>query len=257
MSEYFDIDKRAKMDVPYINDMISFADIPKKACVLDVGCGSGIVAKCIKDKRQDVVLYGLDLNSDYIIANQEKYSDTNIKFLTGDVFSMDFSDGYFDVIFSRYMFETMSMENRKKALKEMVRVLKNDGSIVIYTNITEILVPARPGKSMMKVWNSMKHINDLLGSRNGKMIEFIDYLYRHYTVKVLPVYKDSISPGNQFLIDYYKYTENEKRNLKSNILVRIGLLSEEDLLRYNRDLLEWLSNDGYTYQLQGVLKISK
>lgn len=62
MTEYIDIDKRAKMDIPYINDMISFADIPEKACVLEVGCGSGIVAKCIKDERQDVELYGLDLN---------------------------------------------------------------------------------------------------------------------------------------------------------------------------------------------------
>ena len=120
-----------------------------------------------------------------------------------------------------------------------------------------MLMPAKPIKSMSKIYNAMKKINHFMREKSGEMMDFIDYLYKNYNIKIHPVFKDSICPGNKFLKEYYTYTENERKNLSNNILVKTRLVTENDLLAYNQDLCNWLDSNGYTYQLQGIIIISK
>ena len=102
--------------------------------VLDVVCGTGIVA-CEYAKLVNHVT-GMDLTPAMIeqakILQKEKELD-NIDWRTGDVSILPFNDNSFSIVVTRYSFH--HMHNPKVVLKEMKRVCKPGGKILV-TDVT-------------------------------------------------------------------------------------------------------------------------
>lgn len=106
----------------------------KGANILDLGCGSGRFSIGAAQAGFNVI--GVDITPDAINAAQqkaEKLGIKNVQFLVGDMTALSFKDETFDYVFCpRFSINAVAtFSQRKKAIEEMARVVKDDGSIFI------------------------------------------------------------------------------------------------------------------------------
>lgn len=100
--------------------------------ILDVGCGTGEFAVKLKKHKKDARVFGIDISSDMInIAKAKAKVNANIDidFRLGDVDHMPYEDNYFDYITCAHSFH--HYPHKKKAMREMFRVLRNNGKVMI------------------------------------------------------------------------------------------------------------------------------
>lgn len=96
--------------------------IKKGEKILDLGCGSGIVAKAFQDFFQAKVI-GVDINDKRVV---------NIPFQIIDGENLPFKENEFDICFISYVLH--HSKNPEKLLKEAKRVAKK---IIIYEDLPE------------------------------------------------------------------------------------------------------------------------
>src|SRR5437879_11802782 len=111
--------------------LVAFAGIQADHRVLDVGCGTGVVA--ITAQRRGAKVTGLDLTPELLKRAQENaaVADADVAWHEGDVESLPFGDGAFDVVLSQ--FGHMVHPRPEIATREMLRVLKPGGLIAFST----------------------------------------------------------------------------------------------------------------------------
>lgn len=112
-----------------VNNLINFND---GEVILDFGCGSGNL--CFFLSKKCNTIFGLDAKSDAIdfankIKKEKKYENCN--FLFNESSKLPFYNEYFDKVFLLDVIE--HIENPRSILKEIKRVLKNDGVLVTIT----------------------------------------------------------------------------------------------------------------------------
>ena len=95
--------------------------------LLDVGCGTGNVLALIKDKF-NVKVSGIDLSEGMIKKSREILGE-NVDLKVGDSENLLWVDDTFDVIICNASFH--HYPNPVAVLKEMRRVLKTDGRVII------------------------------------------------------------------------------------------------------------------------------
>lgn len=96
--------------------------------ILDAGCGTGEFAMKLKSCKKEASVYGLDISPDMIRIARAKF-DGEIDFRVGDVEHMPYEDNQFDYLTCSHSFH--HYPHKKKAVKEMYRILKNKGKIMI------------------------------------------------------------------------------------------------------------------------------
>ena len=95
--------------------------------VLDLGCGNGRLFELFKDG--DIEYVGVDNSKKLIEKAREKYGD---HFKAADILNLPFQNNYFDSIWTIAVFHHIpSKQLRLEALKEMGRVLKKNGRIIM------------------------------------------------------------------------------------------------------------------------------
>ena len=97
--------------------------------ILDVGCGTGIFTRDVLSLEVEVT--GLDLSLPMLKQAIRKISGNTFNGLVGDMKSLPFSDGTFDKVFSMTAIEFLG--DAKEAVKELGRVTKKNGTIVLTT----------------------------------------------------------------------------------------------------------------------------
>lgn len=109
--------------------ILKYSNPKKNENILDVACGSGELAIKIASNGSNV--YGIDLDKKEIeIANRvSKREKLNCEFTIGNAEDLPYENEYFDKIVSSCALE--HFKNDEKALKEMNRTLKSNGSIVL------------------------------------------------------------------------------------------------------------------------------
>jgi tRNA (uracil-5-)-methyltransferase TRM9 len=98
--------------------------------ILDYGCGNGRLLEILNDKKVDYT--GADISGELIKLAKQKYAGKNAKFnkITSSG-SLPFPDNYFNVIISIAVFHHFPENYAKKMAKELHRILKPGGKIVI------------------------------------------------------------------------------------------------------------------------------
>jgi ubiquinone/menaquinone biosynthesis C-methylase UbiE len=97
---------------------------------LDIGCGVGVPASIINEKKKDVETWGVDISGDVIEANKKEMPYA--KWFQGYAESLKFlPNNYFDVIFSGEVIEHMT--DPSHLFEESYRLLKSGGKLVIST----------------------------------------------------------------------------------------------------------------------------
>jgi len=96
--------------------------------VLDVGCGTGSDLK--QYHQAGCKIHGVDLSSGMVKIAQKKYGDS-ADFRVCDASEMPYQDETFDLILAVITFHEMSQSKREGVLGEMIRVLKNEGHMIM------------------------------------------------------------------------------------------------------------------------------
>ncbi len=117
---------------PWASYLVERANPQTGECVLDIACGTGIVARNIAPhvgSKGNVV--GLDVNPDMInTARTIAESDhIPIEWHVSPAEQLSFPNENFDLILCQ--FGLMFFRDRRVALKEMHRVLKSDGRVIL------------------------------------------------------------------------------------------------------------------------------
>jgi ubiquinone/menaquinone biosynthesis C-methylase UbiE len=111
--------------------LVKFAGISPGLRVLDVACGTGVVA--ITAARMGANVTGLDLTPELLerARDNSQIARLEIEWHEGDVEKMPFKNGTFDAVLSQY--GHMFAPKPELALSEMLRVLKPGGTIAFST----------------------------------------------------------------------------------------------------------------------------
>lgn len=96
--------------------------------VLDVGCGNGRFFKIFKEEGMDYV--GVDFSSELVKIAKDKYPEGN--FRQADGLDLPFSGNSFEAVVSiAVLHHIPSFDLRLKFLKEIKRVLKDEGIVIL------------------------------------------------------------------------------------------------------------------------------
>ncbi|WP_435348704.1 class I SAM-dependent methyltransferase [Haloarchaeobius sp. HRN-SO-5] len=117
---------------PWADLLVEYADLHPGERVLDVGCGTGIVARrAASQVRDDGVVVGLDINEAMLDVARETSSEVRpaIEWRLGDATDVPFGDESFDVVFCQQALQFVP--DPAAALREMHRVLSPGGRLVV------------------------------------------------------------------------------------------------------------------------------
>lgn len=95
--------------------------------VLEIGVGTGNLSKRFLEHQYDII--GIDQSREMLNVAKEKF--LKLKLRLGDFLNIPFENGKFDVVVSTYAFHHLREEEKGIAIREMIRVLKDNGRIVI------------------------------------------------------------------------------------------------------------------------------
>lgn len=112
----------------WTNRVADAADIQPGQRVLDVACGTGVLARTVAERVGATgSVVGLDINAG-MLAVAERQSP-HIAWRQGRAETMPFDDSEFDAVVSQ--FGLMFFEDRQAAIQEMMRVLKPGGRLAV------------------------------------------------------------------------------------------------------------------------------
>jgi len=116
-----------KIMEPWTDDLIVTAECRDGDHVLDVGCGTGLVANRINlVSRKFCSITGIDINEGMLTVARR---NPQIEWHQGSATELPFADGSFDVVLCQQGLQYFP--DRDKAMKEMARVLAPCGRIAL------------------------------------------------------------------------------------------------------------------------------
>jgi SAM-dependent methyltransferase len=167
--------------------LVRFAGLERGMRVLDVGCGTGVVA--LTAARIGARVTGSDLTPKLIERAKEnsKIMGLDIAWDVGDAEALPYKDAEFDAVVSQ--FGHMFAPRPEVAVREMLRVLKPGGTIAFSTWPPELLVgrmfaligryaPAPPpGASPPHQWGDPNTVRERLGDAVNDVFFDRDVMY--------------------------------------------------------------------------------
>ena len=100
--------------------------------LLDVACGTGRTLHQLSRAHPTMRLYGVDLSPAYIRIARKRLADVaELALAVENGEALPFADATFDVVTSVYLFHELPRNARRNVVREMFRVLKPGGLIVL------------------------------------------------------------------------------------------------------------------------------
>ncbi|MEF3353293.1 glycosyltransferase [Paenibacillus sp. GYB006] len=106
-------------------------ELVKDKIVLDAACGEGYGTHMLSSTATTVV--GVDIDNKSIKHAVDKYGNEKVKFITSSIENLPFEDKSMDVVVSFETLEHVDADTQQIFIKEIKRVLKDEGILVIST----------------------------------------------------------------------------------------------------------------------------
>jgi SAM-dependent methyltransferase len=162
------------LTTPSAARLVKFANVRAGQNLLDVACGTGVVA--ITAALRGARVRGVDLTLELLERARENANIANVEidFREGDAEALPFADAEFDVVLSQ--FGHMFAPRPDVAVAGMLRVLKPGGTIAFATWPPELLIgssfklvssympPPPPGVSPPPQWGDVAIVRERLGA---------------------------------------------------------------------------------------------
>jgi len=141
------------LDKYWRRQLIKFIKKQKHDRILDVATGTGDLAIAASKLKPDEII-GVDISEKMLELAKEKAKkagmDKTISFLKGDAEKLPFDSEYFDVVM--VAFGIRNFENLKNGLKEIYRILKPGGIIVVLEFSKPVNFPVKQLYSCYSKW---------------------------------------------------------------------------------------------------------
>ena len=124
-----------------LEKLMSLADIPANATILDVGSGTGVlipylhaqVGACGK-------ITAVDFSENMLAKAQDKFCNlNNVNFLVGDILEMELPQSFYDVVICLNFFPHLHTR-KEDFLRKMNGALKNGGYLIVMHDISRATV---------------------------------------------------------------------------------------------------------------------
>lgn len=139
--------------------------------ILDIGCGTGNLCGKL-DSTYNIV--GIDKNHEMLERAKEKYK--HIKFRVGNFLESPFKKSYADIVVSTFAFHGLTPEEKKTAIKNMLKYIKPNGKIII----VDYMFSSSEEKEKYKQYFISQNKEDLWNFISSKNYSIIEYL-KEYT----------------------------------------------------------------------------
>ncbi len=113
----------------YIDKCIEIVCLFKHKRILDAGCGDGFFVSKLDCRNNEI--FGIDYSEKAISFARVFNEDRGIRFVCSAIEGIPFQDEFFDVVTNIAVLEHIRPENVELCLKEMSRVIKKDGFLIL------------------------------------------------------------------------------------------------------------------------------
>jgi len=193
----------------WLSKIADLGKISVGSIVLDIGCGTGIYTIPLA-KKTNTVVFGLDSAREMIKKARLKEYGQRVEWQVGDAENLPFDNAHFDCAIMTMVIH--QMHNKQKAINEIYRVLKKNGSLVIMTKsqrqLRRSIIHDFPKTIQidLKRFPTIPTLKHILLSASFENV-------RHYVVS-----------GGLFRVSIEEYLEKVRKKFISTLT----LLSEED-----------------------------
>jgi ubiquinone/menaquinone biosynthesis C-methylase UbiE len=105
---------------------------PQRTRLLDVACGTGRVLQQLATAHPELRYHGVDLSPFYVKSARRRLRDVaEVSLLVENAEHLPDVDGHFDVVTSVYLFHELPRHARRNVVREMFRVLRPGGLVVL------------------------------------------------------------------------------------------------------------------------------
>jgi ubiquinone/menaquinone biosynthesis C-methylase UbiE len=124
-------DSFAKLVNPLRRRLLREANIQPGQRVLDLGCGTGLLTRMVKQSAPEAHVTGLDGDEEVLKIARDKSRGVNIQWDHALAFDMPYPDNSFDVVVSSFVTHHLTAEDKVRAFAEVRRVLRPGGGFHI------------------------------------------------------------------------------------------------------------------------------
>jgi ubiquinone/menaquinone biosynthesis C-methylase UbiE len=112
--------------------VIDLASLRGNECVLDAGCGTGLMLMRIARLYPSCAVYGIDISPNMVASTQEIAGKQGLalEVQLGSIYCLPYASASFDVVITNIMYHHLDMVEKQQAVLEIARVLKIGGRYV-------------------------------------------------------------------------------------------------------------------------------
>ncbi|NMM64323.1 methyltransferase domain-containing protein [Clostridium sp. P21] len=99
----------------------------KNSKILEIGVGTGNLASKFLNNNYEII--GIDQSREMLSVAKEKYPKLKVRL--GEFLKIPYDNKSFDIIISTYAFHHLNENEKCIAIQEMIRVLKDNGAVII------------------------------------------------------------------------------------------------------------------------------
>jgi ubiquinone/menaquinone biosynthesis C-methylase UbiE len=132
--------------IPPITELVRESGGAEHVKLLDIGCGTGRTLHQLAVAHPRMRLHGADLSPPYIKKARERLAavdELTLAVENGE--ALPWADATFDAVTSTYMFHELPRNARRNVMREMLRVLRPGGLVVIEDSAQESESPELAG----------------------------------------------------------------------------------------------------------------
>ena len=147
--------------------LIQQANIHPQMKVLDLGCGTGTLTLMLKRAYPEAQITGLDVDPQVLDIARNKTRATDIQWDEGLASSLPYPGSAFDRVVTSLVIHHLNQEDKRRAFKEVYRVLKPHGEL-------HVLDFGAPHSSLTRFMTTyMRRLEETADNFDGMIPRFI------------------------------------------------------------------------------------